>query len=61
MIKIYNKAEGFFEPENILVDVERFFDISVPAVEIDDVGKRVMDIIDGAHFVDQKLGTVETP
>ncbi len=61
MIKIYNKADGFFEPANVLIDVERFFDISVPPSEIDVIGLQVIERIDGAHFVDQALGTIETP
>ncbi|SES28808.1 hypothetical protein SAMN04487884_12713 [Butyrivibrio fibrisolvens] len=61
MIRIYNRAEGFFELDNILIDVERFFDISIPASEIDDIGKLVMEKIDGAHFVDQSIGTIKTP
>ena len=61
MIKVYNKSEGFFESDSVLIDIDRFFDISVPASEIDEVGMMVMNEIDGAHFVDQSLGTIETP
>lgn len=61
MIKVYNKIEGFFELDEILIDTDRFFDISVPSMEIDDVGEKVMNRIDRARFIDKKLGTIETP
>ncbi len=61
MIKIYNRSEGFFKDDNILVDVDRFFDISVSVGDIDEIGMQVMEKIDGAHFVDSNIGTIETP
>lgn len=61
MIKVYNKIDDFFKIENVLIDVDRFFDISIPPGEIDKMGKVVMQRIDNAVFLDQNIGTIKTP
>ncbi|SEP84125.1 protein of unknown function [Lachnospiraceae bacterium NE2001] len=57
MISIITKAK---ENEKNIIDSEAYFNANISSSDFDEKDLEVMQLIDNAHLIDKKLGTIKT-